>query len=249
MKIKEYKERQQTNIPSSNYPFCGSAALAQTALFGLLGKCQLWSAMKTSTVKARKTHDTRDRSHGDNDWMIQEAVLPAFVRTIAHSLGERALIVCLARQKDFSEMMSLVAHPEAKYGLALRLRTLCRRTLPLGSSLHRILCWQLLKHRLENVRDHIRRLVRYEGQMIWRARERADSEITNESTAGGRDGQHWAECRCDPVREIVEEEMLPCLSNVLGQEELRRWLLPLRNTVWICRCGGFYKHIGRRPCS
>ena len=35
----------------------------------------------------------------------------------------------------------------------------------------------------------------------------------------------------------------PCLSNVLGQEELRRWLLPLRNTVWICRCGSFYKHL------
>ena len=144
-------------------------------------------------------------------------------------------------------MMSLVAHPEAKCGLALRLRTLCRRALPLGSSLHRKLCWQLLKHRQEIVRNHIMRLVRYDGQIIWRAGGRADSEITNESTAGGRDGQHWAECRCDPVREIVEEEMLPCLSNVLSQEKLRRWLLPLRNTVWICRCGGFYKHIEGGP--
>ena len=72
-----------------------------------------------------------------NEWMVQEAVLPALARTIAHSQGERALMVCLARQADFSEMMSLAAHPEAKHGLALRLRTLCRRALPLGSALHR----------------------------------------------------------------------------------------------------------------
>ena len=139
--------------------------------------------------------------------------------------------------------MFLVAHLEAKYGLALRLRTLCRRALPLGSALHRKLCSQLLKHRQENVRNHIMRLVRYDGQIIWRADGRADAEITNDTTAGGRDGQHWAECRCDPVREIIEEEMLPCLSKVLSQEELRRWLLPIRNTVWICRCGSFYKHL------
>ena len=187
--------------------------------------------------------DFREHGHGGNEWKVQEAVLPAFARTIAHSLGERALIVCLAHQADFSEMMSLVAHPEAKYGIALRLRTLCRRALPLGSSLHRKLCWQLLKHRQENVRNHIMRLVRYDWQIIWRADGRADAEITNETTAGGRYGQHWAECRCDPVREIVEEEMLPCLPKVLSQEELRRWLPPLRNTVWRCRCGSFYKHL------
>ena len=130
--------------------------------------------------------------------MVQEEVLPAFAGTIAQVLP------------DLSEMMSLAAHLEPTYSLALRLRTLCRRALPVGSSLHRMLCWQLLKHRQENVRNHIIRLVRYDGQIIWRADGRADSEITNESTAGGRDGQHWAECRCDPVREIVEEEMLPC---------------------------------------
>ena len=162
---------------------------------------------------------------------MQEEILPALAGTIAQVLP------------DFSEMMSLAAHPEAKYSLALRLRTLCRRALPVGSSLHRMLCWQLLKHRLEHVRNHIIRLVRYDRQITWRADGRADSEITNERTAGGRDGQQWAKCRCDLVSEIVEEEMLPCLSNVLSQEKLRRWLLPLRNTVWICRCGGFYKHL------
>ena len=171
------------------------------------------------------------------------AVPPVFARTIARSLGERALMVCLACQAIFSEMMPLVAHPEAKYGLALRLRTLCRRALHLGSSLHHKLCWQLLKHREEKVRNHIMRLVRYDGHIIWRPGERADSERTNEITAGGRDGQHWTNCRCDPVRDIVEEKMLPRLSDVLGQEEIRRWLLPLRRTIWICPCGNFYMHL------
>ena len=85
--------------------------------------------MKTSTAKARQMHETRDQGHGGNEWMVQEAALPAFARTIAHSLGERALLVCLARQADFSEMMSLAAHLEPTYSLALRLRTLCRRAL------------------------------------------------------------------------------------------------------------------------
>ena len=161
------------------------------------------------------------------------------------SKGERAMMACLARQAAFSEMMSLTAHPEARYGLALRLRTLCRQALPLGSALHLKLCWQLLVHREEQVRNHIQRLVRYDGQSIWRAGGREASEITGESTERGRDGHHWAECTCDPVREIVEGEMLPCLSKVLSQEETRRWLLPLRKTIWICHCGIFYRHLWR----
>ena len=155
-----------------------------------------------------------------NEWMVQEAVLPALARTIAHSQGERGLMVCLAREADFSEMMSLAAHPEAKHGLALRLRTLCRRALPLGSALHWKLCWQLLVHREQKVRNHIARFVRYDGQSIWRAGGgREASEIIGESTERGRDRHHWAECTCDPLREIVEGEMLPCLSNVMNKEE------------------------------
>ena len=55
------------------------------------------------------------------------------------SQGERAVMVCLARQAAFSAMMPwpiCTAHPEAKHGLALRLRTLCRQALRLGSALH-----------------------------------------------------------------------------------------------------------------
>ena len=69
---------------------------------------------------------------------------------MAYSQGERALMVCLARQAAFSEMISMTAHPEAKYGLALRLRTVCRQAFPLGSALHLKLCWQLLVHREED---------------------------------------------------------------------------------------------------
>ena len=55
------------------------------------------------------------------------------------SKGERAMMACLARQAAFSAMMPwpvCTAHPEAKHGLALRLRTRCRRALRLGSALH-----------------------------------------------------------------------------------------------------------------
>ena len=161
------------------------------------------------------------------------------------------MMVCLTRQAAFSAMMSLAAHPRAKHGLALRLRTLCRRALRLGSALHRRLCWQLQWHREEEVRSHIARLVRYEGQSIWRAGGREDSEITDsgdchdESTGRQGDGHNWVVCRCDPLREFVEGVMLPCLSNTLSQEGMRRWLLTVRRTIYICGCGRMYYHLWR----
>ena len=199
--------------------------------------------MKISTVNGRQTHVSPVQGHDRNERADEETFLSASVGTIAHSLGERALMVTLAHQTDFSEMMSLAVHPEAKHGLALRLRTLCRRALPLGSSLHRRLCWKLLRHSREEVREHIVRLISYEGPTVWRAGGRAESEITGGSTARGRDEHHWTECECDPVRDVVETEMLPYLSHVLDEEGFRRWLLPLRSTIWICQCGSFYTHL------
>ena len=161
------------------------------------------------------------------------------------------MMVCLARQAAFSQMMPLAAHPEAKYGLALRLRTLCRGALRLGSALHLRHCWRLLRHREAKVRSHIARVMRYEGQSIWRAGGREASEITDsgdchdESTGRQGDGHNWAVCRCDPLREIVEGVMLPCLSNTLSQEGMRRWLLTVRKTIYICGCGRMYYHLWR----
>ena len=66
--------------------------------------------------------------------------------TMADSRGQQALMVCLACPAAFSQMMPLAVHPRVKHSLALRLRTLCRRALRLGSALHRRLCWQLLGH-------------------------------------------------------------------------------------------------------
>ena len=103
-------------------------------------------------------------------------------------------MISLAREAAFSQIMPLAVHPTAKHGLALGLRTLRRRTLRLGSTLHRSLCWQLRWHRQEEVRSHIARLVRYEGQSIWRAGGREASEITgsgdwhDESTGRQQDG-------------------------------------------------------------
>ena len=98
-------------------------------------------------------------------------------------------------------------------------------------------------HREEQVQNHIKILVRYDGQSIWRAGGREASEITGGRTERGRFSASRRECTCDPLREIVEGEMLPCLSKVWSQEEVRRWLLPLRKTIWICRCGSFYRHL------
>ena len=92
------------------------------------------------------------------------------------SEGERALMVCLDNQDVFSRRVSLAAHPRAKFSLALRLRAMCRQALPLGSVLHHRLCWQLLRHREEDVRNQIWRLMKYEGQKIWRASGREISE-------------------------------------------------------------------------
>ena len=159
------------------------------------------------------------------------------------------MMVCLARQAAFSQMMPLAAHPEAKHGLALRLRTLCRGALRLGSALHHRQCWRLLRHREEKVRSHIARVMRYEGQSIWRAGGREASEITDsgdchdESTGRQGDGHNWAVCRCDPLREIVEGVMLPCLSNTWSQEGMRRWRLEVRHTIYICGCGRMYHHL------
>ena len=167
------------------------------------------------------------------------------------SQGERAFMVCMARQAAFSQVMSWAPHPRAKHGLALRLRTLCRRALGLGSALHLRLCRQLLWHRDVDVRRHIARLVQYEGQRIWRAGGREASEITDsgdwhdESTGRQRCRHNWAVCRCDPLRDIVEGEMLPCLSETLSEEGMRRWLLRERKTIYICGCGRMYYHLWR----
>ena len=172
--------------------------------------------------------------------------------TMADSQGERALVVCLARPAAFSQMMPLAVHPRAKHSLALRLRILCRRALRLGSALHRRLCWQLLGHPGEDVRSHIWCLVRYEGQSIWRAGGRDASEITDSGdcySRMGRDGRTWAICRCDPLRDIVEGIMLPCASKTLSQEGMRRWLLVIRNTIYVCGCGTMYHHLRKEALS
>ena len=159
-------------------------------------------------------------------------------------------MVCLALEARFSEIMPLAVHPKAKYGLALQLRTLCRRALRLGSALHFRLCCQLRSHRQEEVRAHIVRLVlRKEAHNIWRAGRRRAAEETDAGDCGEqgsespRDGHNFIFCRCDPLREIVEGVMRPRLSATLSQEGMRRWLLRARNTVHICRCGNRYKHL------
>ena len=110
--------------------------------------------------------------------------------------------------------------PAGKSSLALHLRALCRQVLPLGSVLQLRVYWQLLRHREENVRNHIWRLVKYEGQKSWRASGREISEMTDsgdwysDGIESQRGGESRGACTCDPLREIVEEDLLPGLSEI-----------------------------------
>ena len=156
------------------------------------------------------------------------------------SEGQRALMISLSYEAAFSKIMPLAVRPRAKHGLALRLRTLCRRTLRLGSALHRSLCWQLRWHRQEEVRSHIARLVEREGHNIWRtAQTRHDDsrgDLDDDSTGTQRDGHNMTACRCDPIREIVDGHMLPRPSKTLSQVGMRRWLRSASKTIYICGC-------------
>ena len=226
---------------SKGFDCCSELTSSWKYLRGAEGRCGLLSIHPSTSCKIR-IHPNKNP---------QECVTLTFA-----SKGERAMMVCLAREAAFSAMLPWsvcadrpTACPEAKHGLALRLRTLCRQALRLGSALHLRLCWKLLWHRDQKVRSHVARLVQYEGQSIWRAAGREASEITDwgdwheESTGRQRDGHNWAVCKCDPLREIVEGVMLPCLSKVLSQEGMRYWLLTVRQTIYICRCGKMYYHL------
>ena len=89
--------------------------------------------------------------------------------------------------------------------------------------------------------SHILRLIRYEGQSVWRSGGREDSEIMD-SGAQPLAGNEWSECTCDPLRGIVEAVMLPSLSLVFSQEGMERWLLTVRKTS-VCGCGRMYHHL------
>ena len=80
---------------------------------------------------------------------------------------------------------------------------------------------------------------------MWRSGGREDSEITDSGAQplAGNDINEWSECTCDPLRDIVEGVMLPCLSLVLSQEGMRRWLLTVRKTIYVCGCGRMYHHL------
>ena len=162
---------------------------------------------------------------------------------------QRALLISLAREAAFSQIMPLAVHPRAKHGVALRLRTLCRRALRLGSALDRSLCWQLRCHRQEEVRSHIARLVEREGHNIWRtAQTRHDDstgDLHDEGTGTQRNGHNMTACRCDPIRGIVEGHMLPSLSKTLSQEGMSRWLRSASKTIYICGCQKMYSCLWR----
>ena len=174
---------------------------------------------------------------------------------MANSRGEQALQICMACHDRFSKMMPLAVHPRSKHGTALRLRALCRSAVRPASSIHIRLCWQLLQHRNHEVRYHIMRLVAYGGPRIWYTHNRASSEATSageprsDDTGGSHETvSHCAHC-CDPLRQIVVAELLPCLSAVLSRSSLLHWLRNARQEIFVCHCGRWYRYLGREALT
>ena len=51
---------------------------------------------------------------------------------------------------------------------------------------------------------------------------------------------------CDPIRQIVEVELLPCLSHVMSRDGRLRWLRVARIETYMCiDCGCTYRHLWR----
>ena len=157
---------------------------------------------------------------------------------------------------EFSVILPLSVHPKCKVGTALRLRALCRDAVLPAGGLHLRVCWQLMQHNNDDVREHVARMVQGQRLLnIWHhSCGRAASELTNaaDSRSDGRQSLEWYERRpacmecCDPIRQIAEAELLPDLAAVLSGAQMRRWLLGARREICICWwCGARFRHLWR----
>ena len=82
-------------------------------------QCQLWNAMKNSTSKVREMHDTRDKSHSGDEWMMQQVLQPA--TSCSQTATGPATIV--SRRPDghrpCTPVLSTARHPPSVVGPAL----------------------------------------------------------------------------------------------------------------------------------
>ena len=167
------------------------------------------------------------------------------------SRGKQALHICMSYHV-FSVILPLSMHPRCKLGTALRLRALCRSAARPASGVHLRVCWQLMQHTNNEVREHVIRMIgEQRSHNIWNSScGRADSEVTNaaESRGDGTKGLDEEPPPCaacyDPIRQFAEAELLPDLAAVWSTARLKRWVKFARRQICICcHCGATYRYL------
>ena len=142
-------------------------------------------------------------------------------------------------------------HPLCKFGTLLKLRAVSRGMLFASPNMFKQLCDWLRAHPNDDVRIHVSIMVA-RGRTFWLGCCRTTSEMFVGDGGGGSADLNLQEvpevCNacCDPIRQIVEAELLPCLSHVLSRDGMLRWL----RMAWIERymcidCGCTYQHLWR----
>ena len=168
---------------------------------------------------------------------------------MAESLQQELKVLKVAVQNDWGQWLPLGMHPRCKCGTILKLRTVSRGMLFASPSMFKRLCHVLRAHRNDDVRAHVSIMVA-RGRAFWLDCCRTASEDILGINGGGTAELQEApdvcnEC-CDPIRQIVEAELLPSLSHVLTRDGKLRWLRLARIEMYMCTdCGRIYKHLWR----
>ena len=125
-------------------------------------------------------------------------------RMLRDSRGKQALHICMSYHV-FSVILPLSMHPRCKLGTALRLRALCRSAARPASGVHLRVCWQLMQHTNNEVREHVTRMIgEQRSHNIWNSScGRADSEVTNAAESRGDGPKGLDEEPPPPVRHVT----------------------------------------------
>ena len=167
---------------------------------------------------------------------------------MAESL-QQGLQLPVAVQYVFAEFLPLGMHPRCKFGTLLKLRTVNRGVLFASPGMFKRLMHWLRAHPNADVRVHVS-IMLARGRTFWLGCCRTASEDLLGNSGGGtaelQEAPDVCNVCCDPIRQIVEAELLPCLSHVLTRDGKLRWLRLARIEKYMCiDCGRIYKHLWR----
>jgi hypothetical protein len=148
-----------------------------------------------------------------------------------------------------AQWLPLGMHPRCKFGTLLKLRTVNRGVLFASPGMFKRLMHWLRAHPNADVRVHVS-IMLARGRTFWLGCCRTTSEDLLGNSGGGtaelQEAPDVCNVCCDPIRQIVEAELLPCLSHVLTRDGKLRWLRLARIEKYMCiDCGRIYKHLWR----